>query len=199
MENDDLGYMTLRSPTIRRRCPAEIPMDNVDQLAYEQGVIGNRLKWLTLCALNPLPAGRFLPALLGTTIPYPGIGPGVIAQYVEIARNDLSNPIGIAVYGQIDTLGLQVKLSLGDDVGGSLIIDYLGATAAFPSFNKRISCSVILNPAERLYIALQEDPPPAVAGTYSFTPTASDRFVVRVLDPAAYINDGNWETRGQRG
>jgi hypothetical protein len=188
--------MTLRSPTIRRQCPTEIPMRKTDQLSYEQGVINNRLSWLQLCALNPLPAGRFLPALLGTAIPS---ALGTVGSYSEIARNDLSNPIGIAVYGQFTTLGLQVKLSLGDDSGGSLIIDYLGATAAFPSFNKRISCTVILNPAERLYIGLQEDPPPAVPGTYSFIPTVDDRFVVRVLNPAAYIDDGNWETRGQRG
>jgi hypothetical protein len=196
MNNDNLGYVTLRAPTIRRSCPAEMPMHNVDALAYEQKVIGNRIGWLQLCAANPLPAGRFLPAMLGTAIPS---GVGVNGRFVEIARNDVANPIGVAVYGQIVTSGLQVKLSLGNDSGGSLIIDYLGATPASPSFNKRISCTVILNPAERLYIGLQEDPPPEVPGTYSFPPTADDKFVVRVLDPAAYIADGNWETRGQRG
>jgi hypothetical protein len=166
--------------------PSAVSADPAFREQYEQLTIANRIAWLQLCAMSPLPAGRFLSPLRGDQFDL------VTGNYVELARNIQANPVGVAVYAQfngIGALGAQVKIALSNDAGDSTVVDYLGASPQPPSFNKRISQTIILNPAERLFIALVTIP--------VFLLDALDRFVVRMMDPGSYMSDPNWETRGQ--
>lgn len=179
-----------RAPTLYSgMAPTEVTADPAFREQYEQLTIANRISWLQLCAMSPLPAGRFLTPLRGNALDL------VNGTYVELARNIQANPVGVAVYAQfngIGALGAQTKIALSNDAGDSTVVDYLGASPNPPSFNKRISQTIILNPAERLFIALAETFPAP-----PFPTDASDLFVVRMMDPGSYMSDSNWETRGQ--
>jgi hypothetical protein len=165
--------------------------DDQFRAQYEQLTVANRLAWVQLCGMSPLPAGRFVTALFGDALD------NVAGAYTVLYRNVCANPVGVAIYAAIATLGAQVKIGIGNDPGDSQVVDYLGNTPGAPSYNKRISSTVVLNPAESLYIALAGDLqlPPIPGNLYAFPTTSDDRFNIRVFDPAIYMPDVSWETR----
>jgi hypothetical protein len=163
----------------------------IDASMYEQATINNRLLWLQLCTLSPLACGQFQPEFSGDQLDI------IYGNYSRITRNNLANPVGVAVYCRFVTTGVQVKLATDNNSNDSGVVDYLGSTPVLPCGGKIISNTVVLNPGESLYIAyVKDDPIPIFPLPVVVIPAViGDKFVVRVFDPAAYMIDQNWETR----
>lgn len=154
--------------------------DALSQTLLDAAVLNNRVFWLMLVGQSPLPAGSFEEAANGGQILTDN-------QYIPLYRNPQSTPVGVAIYATfVGEAGKQVKLALRPDGGDVTVVDYLGNTAAPPSFNKRISSTVVLKPQESLYINTVDT---------NFALAAGDVFKVRVFDPIAYLADTAWQSR----
>jgi hypothetical protein len=175
----NLGFMDFD----RRAIPA-------GDKAFAQMLMNNRLLWLQLVGMNPLPMGEFATTLLGSAIPLlPLWAPPIVPLYTSLYKNNESNLVGLVIGGQFaGAPGKQVKLSLSGDSSDEQVVDYLGDTPSAPSFNKRFSATIVLAPKQELFIAYAADP--AV-----FPCTAATKFTVKVFNPARYLNDVKWEAR----
>ena len=81
--------------------------------------------------------------------------------------------------------GDQVKLSVSESSDDAGLVDYLGNTASGPSFNKRMSDTILLAPRQTLYVN--------TANT-NFALTDSDVLRVRLFDVAELVGLQSWET-----
>ncbi|OFV82579.1 MAG: hypothetical protein A2W26_02475 [Acidobacteria bacterium RBG_16_64_8] len=152
----------------------------VTQFSLDAQVMTERLLWLMLASQNPVPAGRFERALTGDVI-------GNVAGYYELYQNKGLNPVAVAIYATFTGVaGKQVKLATKNDPSDVTVVDYLGNTAAPPSFNKRISATTVLRPGEILYAGTADT---------AFALVVGDVFNVRIFDPREYVADSVWQAR----
>lgn len=142
---------------------------------------GNRINFMTLLLQSPQPAGAFDKAMTGDAI-------GTTDKYITlVAQNKRPNPIAVTIYAQFSGIpGKQVKISLTTNQSDDQVVDYLGNTPASPSFNKRRTDPVILNPGDALYINTADT---------NFALVVGDKFLVRIFDPARALNEEVWQTR----
>jgi hypothetical protein len=147
---------------------------------YNALVMSNRLAWMNLLATQPLVTGKFATSMTGERI-------GAVDNYIELFTNKAAHPVAVRVLGSFSGIpGKQVKLALTPDSQDSSVVDYLGNTASAPSFNKRLTDSIVLMPNETIYINTV-DP--------MFNLVLTDIFRVRLLDPAAIVANPSWEVR----
>lgn len=111
---------------------------------------------------------------------------GTDAGFISVYKNPNPYPVAVTILGQFSGVpGKQVKISLSQAQASNEVIDYLGNTAAAPSFNKRISVPIILAPKQEIFIASADT---------GFALLAADIFAVRVLDIRRLVADAAWET-----
>lgn len=128
--------------------------------------------------------GRFETPVLGDAIQ--AAVAGTVANFVRVFQNPNPYPVAVTLLGQFSGApGKQVKISLSQAQSTSEVIDFLGNTAAAPSFAKRISVPIILAPKQEIFIA---------SADVVFPLVAADIFAVRVLDIRKLISDSAWET-----
>lgn len=141
----------------------------------------NRLNYLQ-CLMVKGVAGRFGKPVFGNAI-------GSSSQFIQVIRNGQANPISVTIAAQFaGGPGKQVKLSFSGSQAASEVVDYLGNTAAAPSFGKVISDPILLVPGQELFVACADPVFPLDAG---------DLLTVRVFDVAKFLTDGVWESTPQ--
>lgn len=139
----------------------------------------NRLLYLN-CLMQTAIAGKFESPVLGSAI-------GAVDKFVPVYRNKYPNPVAVTVLGLFSGVpGKQVKLSLSQANTNAEVVDFLGNTASAPSFNKRISGTILLQPHQELFINTADT---------NFALVAGDIFAVRVFDVRQLVADSSWETK----
>lgn len=145
-------------------------------------VMQNRILWLICTTQQPIPVSKFGATIAGDKI-------GTTDNYILLFENTSVNPVGtrvLAVFGSPP--GVQVKLSLTSQKDDSGLVDFLGNTASGPSFNKRLSDTLVLPPKGQLWINTADT---------TMALGSSDIFRVRVFDPGEIITSPDWELRAQ--
>lgn len=141
-----------------------------------------RLHWMLLLAQNPLPVTRIQGSFKGSAL-------GSTDAYVELFKNRNSWPLAIRVAAEFNGAanpGTQVKLAFSTDGSDEQVADYLGSTANAPSYNKRITDPLILNPGATLYINTADT---------GFALDASDVFRLRIFDPGDFLTADAFPSR----
>lgn len=153
------------------------------ETSYDQLVLQNRLLSIVAMSAATLAAGRYETNVVGANFPAAPSN-----DYIQLIRNSFPHPVAVQVSAIFTGgPGVHVRLSLGTDAATSLIVDYLGNAASYPSFGKLISKTIILVPNQALNIACWQS---AV-----FPVQAADEFKVLMFDPMLYVSDKVWQTR----
>lgn len=171
------GYASTAAQPARRL--VEPPSsDQVDALLKQgQKLSANmeelyRAIYLNVLLQAPMPSGRFSGTILGTAM--------TSADFVPLYVNNANSLVALRVLFDVGAIpGVQVYLSYSTDASFEQVIDYLGNSALTPSYNKRISDTILVLPAQTIYIA--------PVNFAIFPPKADDKFRLRVWDPTSFM------------
>lgn len=153
----------------------------VDLESLNATIYQNRLLWMLLITQQPIPISRFANAMKGDKI-------GAVDNYQLLYENKGVNPVGVRIYADFgDVPGRQIKISLSNKKDDSDVVEFLGNTADAPSFNKRLSDTIVVMPQSKLWVN--------GINLSAFPLDVNDTFRVRVFDPGEFIASRDWELR----